>query len=180
MRQRCCRREEQDAIVRLASGFAVFSPNLLEMQAILGLPADSTQEGAEQAAHAFHDLLSDPRGTAVIVRAGSMGSYTISDSWTGWVPAYWTASQQDKVVDPTGGGNAWLGGLMAGLLLSDDDMRIGESSGRVPDTDTVGSIYGSVAASFTIQQRGLPVFDGTLWNGDDPQKRLQDMQQRVK
>ena len=28
-------------------------------------------------------------------------------------------------MDPTGGGNAFLGGLLAGLLISDGDFRVG-------------------------------------------------------
>ena len=123
--QRCCRREGQDAIVKIASSFAVLSPNLLEMQAILGAPQDQTRQSTETAAQAFYDLLPNPQATAVIVRAGAMGSYTLSKSWTGWIPAYWTDLDQDKVIDPTGGGNSWLGGLLAGLLSSDGDMKTG-------------------------------------------------------
>lgn len=55
-----------------------------------------------------------------------MGSYTLSTSWTGWVPAYWQKEEQDMVVDPTGGGNGFMGGLCAGLLVSGGDMRVGE------------------------------------------------------
>jgi len=56
-----------------------------------------------------------------------MGSYTLSAQWRGWVPAYWKPHEQDQVVDVTGGGNAWLGGLCAGLSLSDGDIRYGMS-----------------------------------------------------
>lgn len=133
--QRCCNPEHLDDIVRLAPRFAVFSPNLLELQSILSIspePHASSQE-AEDAAQAFHDLVhvrGAPSRPTIIVRAGSLGAYTISDSWTGWTPAFWTAAEQSQVVDPTGGGNGFMGGLMAGLLLTGGDMRAGQSAPR--------------------------------------------------
>jgi len=41
-----------------------------------------------------------------------------------WVPAYWTEAQIDQVVDVTGAGNGFLGGLCA-ALDEDLDMRDG-------------------------------------------------------
>jgi sugar/nucleoside kinase (ribokinase family) len=41
---------------------------------------------------------------------------------------YFTERDQGKVEDPTGGGNGFLGGLCAGLLISGGDMRIGMSA----------------------------------------------------
>ena len=38
-----------------------------------------------------------------------------------WVPAYWTEAQIDQVVDVTGAGNGFLGGLCAAL---DEDLDI--------------------------------------------------------
>ena len=117
--------EELDATIAAARHYAVISPNLLEMQTILSIPpSDPTQADVAHAAKLFRDRLAGR--SAIIVRAGEMGSYTLSDGWTGWVPAFWRAHEQDRVVDVTGGGNAFLGGLMAGLLLSDGDFRIGE------------------------------------------------------
>lgn len=108
---------------------AVFSPNLLEMQSILSLPDRETVEDVEKAAHAFADLARNQCSTletAIIVRAGALGSYTLAPDWTGWVPAYWSHDKQDQVIDVTGGGNAWMGGLCAGLLLTDGDYHAGE------------------------------------------------------
>ena len=103
----------------------MISPNLLEMQTVLSLPpSEPTQASVEYAAKVFHSRLETR--SAIIIRAGEMGSYTLSDGWTGWVPAFWRSNEQDRVVDVTGGGNAFLGGLMAGLLLSDGDFRTGE------------------------------------------------------
>ena len=132
------------------------------MQSILASNLD-----ADAAATHFHALLTDRHPnhhTAIIVRAGASGSYTLSSTWRGWVPAYF--ADQAQVVDVTGGGNAWLGGLCAGLLVSDGDFK-------------TASIYASTAASFAIQQRGLPRLENNLWNGEDPWTRLGRMQDRL-
>lgn len=85
-----------------------------------------------------------------------------------WIPAY----HQDprSVVDPTGGGNAFLGGLAValarGLTLEDAVVR------------------GSVAASFAIEQVGMPLLDtngdgAETWNGDLVSRRLREFQLRL-
>lgn len=121
--------EELDEIITVAPSFAVFSPNLLEMQSILSIPATDPPSRSDvvRAAEVFHQLVLETGKSAptVIVRAGEMGSYTLSEQWEGWVPAYWRKEEQERVVDSTGGGNAFLGGLCAGLLLSEGDFRIG-------------------------------------------------------
>ncbi|OCF71347.1 hypothetical protein I204_07974 [Kwoniella mangroviensis CBS 8886] len=174
-----CVPSELDNILSLSRSFTVISPNLLELQSILGIPPtkSSIMEHAEEAVQKFHQLLSQGMTDrsefnvpAIIVRCGELGSYTFSDGWKGWVPAYYGEADQDKVVDPTGGGNSFLGGLLAGLLISQGDMKI-------------ASIYAATAASFTIEQRGLPTLtvheDGERWNDEDVWKRLRELAVRV-
>ena len=67
------------------------------------------------------------------------------------------------VVDPTGGGNAFLGGFSIGLARGQ------------PILEAVA--WGSVAASFAIEQVGTPVLgkdeDGKeVWNGVNVDERL--------
>lgn len=74
-----------------------------------------------------------------------------------WIPAY--HEDPANVVDPTGGGNTFLGGLGVALAR-------GESL-----EDAV--IWGAVAASFAIEQVGVPTLgrdaDGReAWNGPKP------------
>jgi sugar/nucleoside kinase (ribokinase family) len=69
---------------------------------------------------------------AVVIRAGVMGAcFALSSSpqTVHWFPAYWSADHIDQVVDVTGAGNGFLGGLCAGL---DEglDVRDGESDIR--------------------------------------------------
>lgn len=120
-------------MISLSFRIAVFSPNLLELQSILSIPHSSppTLSHVEFAAWQFQTLLlsrtSGSQIPAIIVRAGELGAYTLSSNWTGWIPAFWTKADQGKIVDVTGGGNSFLGGLMAGLLISDGDMRTGKT-----------------------------------------------------
>ncbi|OAF61533.1 hypothetical protein VC83_02219 [Pseudogymnoascus destructans] len=84
-----------------------------------------------------------------------------------WLPPYHTSSE--KVIDPTGGGNAFLGALSitrargAGL----------EEAAR----------WGNVAASLAIEQVGMPVlsFDEwgeERWNGVDVGERMRELEGR--
>lgn len=88
-----------------------------------------------------------------------------------WIPAYWTRDEADeKVVDPTGGGNTFLGGLAVAL-----------ARGRSMEE---AACWGSVAASFAIEQVGVPLLgrdeDGEeTWNGDRVGDRLRRLQERA-
>ncbi|KAF4982926.1 hypothetical protein FZEAL_1554 [Fusarium zealandicum] len=85
-----------------------------------------------------------------------------------WVPAY--HQDPSKVVDPTGGGNTFLGGLGAALAR-------GEGL-----EDSV--VWGTVAASFAIEQVGVPTLgrdvDGReTWNGHNVEDRLREFRERL-
>lgn len=81
-----------------------------------------------------------------------------------WLPAYFTSADEGRVVDPTGGGNGFLGGLAIAL-----------ARGKGVEE---AAAWGSVAASFMIEQVGVPIL-GTdelgneTWNGEVVEKRLE-------
>lgn len=104
---------------------------------------------------------------AVVVRAGKDGCYIANRSLSKWIPAYHTSAA--KVVDPTGGGNTFLGGL--GVALA-----------RQKEVEEA-AIWGSIAASFAIEQVGMPVLsqdeDGEMWNRERVQQRLSEFLQRL-
>ena len=59
-----------------------------------------------------------------MIRSGALGCYVVSKERAGeWVAAY--HKSQSTVVDVTGGGNSFLGGLTAGLKLAKGDVYEG-------------------------------------------------------
>ena len=90
---------------------------------------------------------------ATIIRAGALGAcYITADKpeEIHWTPAYWQG-ESDRIVDPTGAGNGFMGALCAAL-----DQRLDVHE---------GVLWGTVAASFVIEQAGLPTLVGNKWNG---------------
>lgn len=96
---------------------------------------------------------------AAVLRCGHLGacyvdileraSHPPTSADVKWIPAYWTADLRGsvgKVVDPTGAGNAFMGGL--GAALSERmDIHEGKSSraghsGKADDSDAMGNSRG--------------------------------------
>ncbi|CAN9154115.1 unnamed protein product [Alternaria alternata] len=109
----------------------------------------------------------------VVVRCGKDGCLVMRRGLHKWMPAYHQSAE--KVADPTGGGNSFLGGLAVGLLRG--------GSLCAPDNLEEAAIWGTVSASFAIEQIGMPVLsqsgDGETWNGVGVQDRLSDFKQRL-
>ncbi|KAL9033770.1 MAG: hypothetical protein Q9214_007350, partial [Letrouitia sp. 1 TL-2023] len=110
---------------------------------------------------------------AIVVRLGERGCLVAQPNREKHLPAYYESSlSPEKVIDPTGGGNAFLGGLCIGLL---------ENSFLVENA----AVYATIAASFAIEQVGIPGLtsakDGTdeLWNGESVKARLRSYQERI-
>lgn len=59
----------------------------------------------------------------VVIRCGVHGCLVFEQGSTTKapvkIPVFWTEGQQDQVLDVTGGGNAFLGGFVAGMDLTD-------------------------------------------------------------
>lgn len=156
----------------------VFSPNHLEIHSFFGESHPSghfDRAEVERDAEAFlqHDQSDNPavsvggRG-CIIVRAAEHGCLFMNwEKWF-WMPAYYPADSA-KIVDPTGCGNAFLGGFLVGLQIE----------GRLQ----AAVAYGAVAASFVIEQVGVPERMGTgeeeKWNGDSVWDRLDRFQGRL-
>lgn len=100
------------------------------------------------------ELLTLPQAT--IITLGSDGSALYEDSGTTIVPPF-TARQ---VVDPTGAGDAYRGGLLSGLA-------------RGLDLKT-SAVQGSVSGSFAVECNGTQVYSFTL---EEFTKRLEEMEQ---
>ncbi|KAJ8086369.1 hypothetical protein PM082_005192 [Marasmius tenuissimus] len=133
-------------------------PNAEEALSLLSIPLPPTKAAIEKAADKFLELGAKE---AVVIRSGGLGAYVLTRARPGeWITAFWGAEDMKEVVDVTGAGNSFLGGLAAGLDIAEGDIY-------------EASLYAAVSASFTIQQGGLPVFSEGLWNQDSPTRRLE-------
>ncbi|KAF9534408.1 Ribokinase-like protein [Crepidotus variabilis] len=165
-----CTPEELPALKQVLPHISILSPNAEEALALLALPSPASKETIERAADKFLEFGVGQSGSGwVIIRSGALGAYVKSRDIVGtWVEAFWSTNESEKVVDVTGAGNSFLGGLSAGLELSSGDV-LG------------ATLYASVSASFTIEQEGLPLVTQSLdetWNGDRPLRRLQVLRER--
>lgn len=122
-----------------------------------GLQPDTDMEAL------FAGLLQDPEGT--IARE----EMEVDPGVERWIPAY--HADAARVADPTGGGNAFLGGLAVAL-----------ARGRSLEE---AAAWGSVAASFAIEQVGTPVLardpatGAETWNGVNVYDRFEEFKTRL-
>ncbi|CAE6419714.1 unnamed protein product [Rhizoctonia solani] len=167
-----CVPEELPSLKQILHQIDILSPNAEEALGVLSINKSGVDDPrvVEFAAAQFLSFgIGKNASGYVIIRCGTMGAYSatlqggIVKGW--WTPAYWTSGDEGAVVDVTGAGNAFLGGLSAGLYLANGDVR-------------EATLYATVSAGYTIQQIGLPrveyrVPDGEeFWNGDRPKERL--------
>ncbi|KAF2210580.1 hypothetical protein CERZMDRAFT_8963, partial [Cercospora zeae-maydis SCOH1-5] len=181
-----CRPNELAAHVEASKLVDIFSPNHFELAALCGRllsEADSAQpevgrKHIQNLAAAFLSTKAVEMNPEqlFIVRAGEYGGLVATRSFnaTGvvqidmtWVDAFYAAAERNRVVDPTGAGNAFLGALAMELLQSDGDAV--EAAAKA-----------SVASSFVVEQVGLPILSrddttGTLlWNQVSMKERLHE------
>lgn len=168
-----CLPENLPACFEAARSVDVFSPNHIELLRLFGLEAEMHDKRVlESLATAFlQSGIGRKGGGLAVIRAGEHGSLTMkSGSPPCWQPPFYNGDPHDtrKIVDTTGAGNAFLGGLAVGLVRKKS----------VPET----SRCGAVAASFMLEQIGLPTLGfGELtevWNGDTPARRLDVLRSR--
>ncbi|CAE6539385.1 unnamed protein product [Rhizoctonia solani] len=167
-----CIPEELPALKQILHRIDILSPNAEEALGLLSIHKAGVHDPStiEHAAARFLSFGVGKHSSGyVIIRCGPMGAYAatldagIAKGW--WTPAYWTSQDEGAVVDVTGAGNAFLGGLSAGLHLSNGNVR-------------EAVLYATISAGYTIQQLGLPQveYEGAdrteLWNGDRPKERL--------
>ncbi|KAH9482620.1 hypothetical protein JR316_0004720 [Psilocybe cubensis] len=166
-----CIPEELPALKKVLPSISILSPNADEALSLLSSPLPASKDIIEKAADDFLDIGIGKDGSGwIVIRSGAMGAYVKCKKNKGvWVDAFWEATDVEKVIDVTGAGNSFLGGFAAGLVLSEDVYQ--------------ATLYGTVSASFTIEQEGLPSISYlpsgiAIWNGDDPMRRLEVLKQR--
>lgn len=205
-----CRPSERISFYEALKYVDVFSPNHDEMQALFAdLPNADCEDSGKGCAvidkHTF-DVLPfamylllkangfGDKNCALVLRQGAKGCTVCSAHRQFRVPAYHRPFTDlspeernewvNKVIDVTGGGNAFLGGFCIGLGIMS---RWREKDPSLGLSDFEGAaFYGTVAASFAIEQIGMPKVtyrepDGVeLWNGDFPSDRIDTMLHRVR
>ena len=141
-------RTPTDAALRQwCSAADIFSPNLAEARSLVG----------EAAPDQLARRLADAGARIVTLRMGADGSlvHTKEEGSAIHVPAVPTT-----VMDPTGAGNAYGGGFLAGYIRTGNAL--------------IAARYASVAASFLVEQVGLPPINDRL--RDEANRRLQVVQ----
>ena len=179
-----CGPEELRQLIKALEYVDVVSPNHHELAALFAgkvkkarIESDMEQM-KEQCDELFKQGFRSRKG-AVAVRCGENGCYLRAGRNGFMFPAYHQSAssgrgEPSKVVDPTGAGNAFLGAFAIGML----------DAPSPADKLKNGVLYGTVAASFAVEQVGLPklklVEGEEFWNGEEVKGRLQALKDRLK
>ncbi|KAI0751412.1 Ribokinase-like protein [Daedaleopsis nitida] len=170
-----CVPEELPALQKVLPDISILSPNAEEALSLLSMSKEPTKELIEEACGRLLDIGVGSEGSgSVVIRSGPMGACVGSrGSPFTWIDAFWDSKDSpEKIVDVTGAGNSFLGGLSAGLILCQGNVR-------------EATLYATVSASYIIEQAGLPSLTQAaaeateLWNGDSPNRRLHALQDRL-
>ncbi|KAI0096758.1 Ribokinase-like protein [Nemania sp. FL0031] len=140
----------------------VFSPNFHELGFCIGPNMQPNRLWIMDHARHFRGMIGPLGDGVLIVRCGQFGCYWVANAF-----------EDFQVIDQTGAGSAFLGAYMMATMKGEN----------VFDS----CLYGSIAASFAIEQFGLPKFarqkkaprspyrplvSKEAWNEDDPANRL--------
>lgn len=167
-----CRPDSLQTHLEAAKCVDVFSPNHEELANFFDEPLEPAIDKGkiERQARLWVDSGIGPSGDGcMLVRAADRGCLVMSRGGDPvWLPS-WYASNSHIVVDATGAGNAFLGAFAIGLQETGSYVQAAK--------------YGQVAASFVIEQVGLPVRFHTgekeMWNSCSVRERLAEYQWRT-
>ncbi len=158
----------------------VVSPNLEEFCNLLGIIIDLERPaGWDLLRQECTKLVGSSSGRserALVIRLGEKGCLIAQHNQCMSMPAYHEQDAASRVIDPTGGGNTFLGGFCIGALQS-----VGENRAAKFEE---AALYGVVAASFAIEQVGVPTVERVgsneeIWNGEKVEHRLKLFRERV-
>jgi len=174
-----CMPEELDMFRRAVRLVDVVSPNTEEFAAFFASDAPPRSQ-RELAAQVLGWRIGIDGEGALVVREGSHGCTAYSRSWDCHLPAFYDQAQSSAILDPTGGGNAFLGALAMALggkvqpPFSDleSQLMLSVSEATIGCVEMIYAlVYATIAASYAIQQSGMPLLTGNTasgetWNGE--------------
>ncbi|KAJ5706702.1 hypothetical protein N7488_006503 [Penicillium malachiteum] len=172
-----CNPENRQAFLEAARHVDILSPNHLELGKFFSrtgrdTPAKTNIE--ELASIILNSGVGPAKRGIIVIRAGGQGC--LLQSWDlppTWLPPLYdsessSGQQAVGVVDPTGAGNAFLGGFGVGYIQTKDAVT--------------AACFGTVSASIALEQIGMPTKthsgDMELWNDTSVQERLQKYMSR--
>ncbi|RMJ19345.1 hypothetical protein CDV36_000933 [Fusarium kuroshium] len=170
-----CNKEQLKSHLHACSLVDVFSPNHLELEALVhgkpGISSLFSRELIQEYARVFLNVnIGREGGGAIVVRCGEHGCLTMTKDEAFWLPPFYEATSP-QIVDTTGAGNAFLGGFTVGLQTT---RNLREAA-----------ILGTVAASFALEQIGLPQYmaasspSAETWNGAGVASRIAEFKERL-
>ncbi|KAJ5626498.1 hypothetical protein N7528_003925 [Penicillium herquei] len=172
-----CNPENLQAFLEAARHVDILSPNHLELGRFfsrIGKDTPAKADIEELASIILDSGVGPDRQGTILIRAGEQGC--LIQSWDLppiWLPPFYDSEsgygqQAVGVVDPTGAGNAFLGGFGVGFIQTKDTVT--------------AACFGTVSASIALEQIGMPTKthsgDMELWNGISVQERLRDYMSR--
>lgn len=171
----CCSPEYLDATIKILSQIDILTPNAAECAAFFGEKEPTDKINCERIARKFIDYMSKP-GSGIVLRCGKLGSFYIrsEDKAIEWFPAFHEKIEgdQNKVIDPTGCGNTFVGAFATAFVKYDRDYR-------------KSCVYATIASGACIEQYGLPKVSydsdkNELWNDISVTDRINDYLKRNK
>ncbi|KAL4868970.1 hypothetical protein BDV12DRAFT_168694 [Aspergillus spectabilis] len=170
-----CKFENLESCLYAARIVDVFSPNHLELMKLFGKQPGVFDKGEIEAlvSRLLESGVGPDGNGIVLIRAGEHGCLVRARHIDPvWLPPFYRTppdgTQHEKVIDPTGAGNTFLGAWAVGYLITESAFE--------------AACYGAVGASFALEQVGMPErgdADKEVWNGVDVLSRLREYLESV-
>lgn len=173
-----CIPEEHENCLKALKHVDVVSPNHGELGGFFGRNTNGVENVDYRLIESLCDTwmqsgIGEDRDGGIVARCGKDGCLVVRGNERKWMPPYHQSAA--KVVDPTGGGNGFLGGLAVGLVRG----GAANAMGNLEEA----AIWGSISASLAIEQVGMPVLDADgqeeTWNGVKVDERVAEFKERL-
>jgi sugar/nucleoside kinase (ribokinase family) len=165
----CCTPEFLQDTLNILNQIDILTPNAAECASFFEESEPRDKENCERVASKFYNYMTKP-DSGIVLRCGSLGSCLLKSGIkeVKWFPAYHKKNDdmtKNKVVDPTGCGNTFVGAFTTEFVKSNKNFEL-------------SSIYATLASGACIEQYGLPeltISDNgeDLWNGVSLNQRLE-------